>query len=482
MSDTVAARPRALSAHLSARTLVRTLAVIAAALPTVAAADNDQIIQLQEQVKALSAKVDQLTASKVTPTDVDTVRDDLQVFKDQYAQDREKRSPVSARGITISGIIQGRWTGTTVENAAGNTNNSFDIPLAQIGLSGNLYRDYKEGKNLQFNLSLSSVRAASLINYYSLPASGVGSLAGANTNVSLSNAWVRYNVLPTVDAGENQLRVTLGQQQVPFGVEAAAPEEVKPTIRGAQGITYLGLTTRQIGLIVEGDLWPAVDYAYDYRAPAVSYAVGILNGTGQNAGDDNPHKDLFGRIAFAAPVEYYSIFRGLSVGASYYHGKSNQTVGPTALYTGTGDTNRYGFDFTWAHNPYSLTYEYVVGVTDTVTGGTTPANATYSTIRAAGHTATFGYLFGEQFVSSSKTQGKWDDAWPLSYQPYVRYDLLDKNTDEGVVDDRTAIFSLGLNVFFAQTTKFQIQASRVKAETAGGALYSELVTQFQYGF
>jgi hypothetical protein len=476
MSDTVTARPR--------HTIVRTLALIAATLPTLAAAEGDQISQLQEQVKALSKKVEQLTADKVTTTDIDTVRDDLQVFKDQYGQDREKRSPVSARGITISGIIQGRWAGTTVENANGVTNTSFDVPLAQIGLSGNLYRDYKEGRNLSFNLSLSSVRPASLINYYSLPVTGVGSTTGANTNVALSNAWVRYNVLPTVDGAENQLRVTLGQQLVPFGVEAAAAEEVKPTIRGAQGISYLGLTTRQIGVIVEGDVWPAVDYAYDYRAPAISYAFGIINGNGANAGDDNPNKDLFGRLAFAAPVDYYSIFRGLSVGVSVLRGKANVVTPVGAVPVGTGDSNRYGFDVTYAHNPFSVTYEYVAGVTDTVTAGNSAATAKYDTIRAVGQQVTLGYLFGEQFVNSSKSAGKWDDSWPISWQPYVRYDGLDKNSAEQVDDDRTAIFSLGLNVFFAQTTKFQIQASRIKTEQVGtgGDSYNELVTQFQYGF
>ncbi len=465
---------------------VRSLLLIAASLSSLVAAEGggDQLAELKAQVESLSKQVQKLTADKVGETDLESVRSDLQVFKDQYTQDREKRSPISARGITVSGLIQGRWTETTVENNRGTTSNSFDIPLAQIGVAGNLYRDYKEGKNLSFNLSLSSVRAASLINYYNLPASGVADLQGANTNVALSNAWVRYSVFPTVDAAEDQLTITLGQQQVPFGVEAAAPEEVKPTIRSAQGIQFLGLTTRQIGLIVQGDFLPAVDYAYDYRAPLFSYAFGILNGNGQNTGDDNPNKDLFGRIAFAAPVDYFNPLRGLSVGASAYLGKVNFTTNPAApavgVPAGTGDSNRYGFDVTYAHNPYSLTYEYVVGVTDSLVGAT----ARNQTTRSVGHQATAGYLFGEQFVSSSKTQGKWDDAWPLSYQPYVRYDLLDKNTDEGVTSDRTRIVSIGINVFFAQTTKFQIQASRATAEQvgSGGDSYNELVTQFQYGF
>ena len=461
----------------------RSFLLLATSITWLSAAEtsDEGVADLKAQIERLSKQVAELSGDRVGRTDLESVQSDLQVFKDQYAQDREKRSPVSARGITISGLIQGRWTGTTITGNRGTTANSFDIPLAQVAVAGNLYRDYQEGRNLSFNLSLSSIRATSLINYYNLPASGIADLSGANATVSLSNAWVRYSAFPTVDAAEDQLSITLGQQQVPFGVEAAAPEEIKPTIRGAQGIQLLGLTTRQIGLLIQGDFLPVVDYAYDYRAPLVSYALGIFNGNGQNGGDDNPNKDLFGRLAFAAPVDYFNPLRGLSVGVSAYLGTINLTTtgtAPTAV--GTGVSNRYGFDVTYAHNPYSLTYEYVIGVTDSV-GGTA---ASQRRTRASGHQATAGYLFGEQFVSGSKTQGKWDDAWPISYQPYVRYDLLDRNTDDDVTSDRSRIISLGLNVFFAQTTKFQIQASRARAEQVGanGESFNELVTQFQYGF
>jgi hypothetical protein len=127
---------------------VRSLLLIAASLTSLAAAEGgaDQLAELKAQVESLTKQVQKLTADKVGETDLESVRSDLQVFKDQYTQDREKRSPISARGITVSGLIQGRWTGTTVENNRGTKSNSFDIPSPRSASQGTSTATTRKGR------------------------------------------------------------------------------------------------------------------------------------------------------------------------------------------------------------------------------------------------------------------------------------------------------------------------------------------------
>lgn len=108
---------------------------------------------------------------------------------------------------------------------------------------------------------------------------------------------------------------------------------------------------------------------------------------------------------------------------------------------------------------------------------------------------TLAYTWGEQFLASSKQQGKFDDYWPLSYQAFVRFDTFDSDTVNNPavrtssVGDKSNITTLGLNAFFAETTKFQLNylISTNDQPLAGYTLQRPrktrgLVAQFQYGF
>jgi hypothetical protein len=59
----------------------------------------------------------------------------------------------------------------------------------------------------------------------------------------------------------------------------------------------------------------------------------------------------------------------------------------------------------------------------------TPTRPSDAVIRTSAsrdsHTATAFYSFGEQFLRSIRTSGKFDDWWPKTYQPFVRYDRYD---------------------------------------------------------
>ena len=136
---------------------------------------------------------------------------------------------------------------------------------------------------------------------------------------------------------------------------------------------------------------------------------------------------------------------------------------------------RKGFDIYYNHHPFGMTYEYVQGEDDTYISQTAQ---TYKR-ESESHTGTLFWNFGEQFVKGFRNQGRYDDWWPKSYQAFYRYDTIDR--DKNLADQTVDIHSLGLNAFFAETTKFQINLNHVNNDITNKS-YNELVAQFQYGF
>ncbi|WP_180052702.1 MULTISPECIES: hypothetical protein [unclassified Acinetobacter] len=413
--------------------------------------------------------------SFVTRAELQGLQSDLENYKYQVQRDRDTKTALSTRQLLINGVVQAKAsyideaqrtppTGTNTGMAVQDRHSSFDLGAVQIGFIGNLYKDYEEGKNLDFNL-----------RFGTSPQTGTN-----NSYLNLLDAQLTYHVLPTLSADTGRLSVTLGQQLLPFGQEVQATEDLKPTINNAlfslPGLGY-GLALREVGLIVRGDALPTVDYGYNYRSPMISYAFGLVNGNGANKSDDNDDKNFIGRLRYTLPAEYNSWLRELSFGLSWYQGKSNlfEIDGTSAAFAGKGDVLRKGFDIYYNHHPFGVTYEYVQGEDDTYISQTAQ---TYKR-ESESHTGTLFWNFGEQFVKGFRNQGRYDDWWPKSYQAFYRYDTIDR--DKNLADQTVDIHSLGLNAFFAETTKFQINLNHVNNDITNKS-YNELVAQFQYGF
>ena len=477
------------------------------------AALREQVKALQQTVKALSDKVEkaQTTATNAetqvsaiapsgsppaTQEDVTGLQSDLENFKWQWQRERETHTALSQRNLTVFGVVQAKYgwnqlprnTSPAITNPTHNSDNSFDIGTALIGFRGNLYRDYEEGRNLEYQVSFGAS-----------PQTGTPS-------ANVLDAFVRYNIFPTINLEEPRLNLTFGQQLMPFGIEPNATEDLKPLINNAMwtrapvgnefGVTtnkFLGLGLRQIGFIVRGDLFPQVDWGSNYRAPIVDYAFGVINGNGPNASDDNSEKDWVGRLGFTAPVDYNSWIRELKFGSSFYVGTQNRTWTQTVFSNGkpiplptrtvewapTGDKNRFGFDVSWNHNPFGITYEYVHGWDGEVLPGTNITNAQLYTRESEAQTATFFYNFGEQFVKSYRDRAKYDDWWPSSYQPFFRWDYWDQNVN--IPNNEQYILTPGFNAFFAETTKLQLNYN-IKFFNGTHVKQDEFLLQLQYGF
>jgi len=433
--------------------------------------------ELQKQVESLQ----QENTEKATASDVEGVRSDLENYKYDREREYERKNAKSTRDTTVFGTVQVRYSaqseGTATGNPApnGERYSTFDVPTAILGVRGNLYKDYVEGRNLEYQLSFAYAKR------------GTTAHASNSADFNLLDAYLRYNILPTSDGLEgNRLTVTLGQQLLPFGVEAQSTEDLRPTINLSTAVGQLGLATRQNGLIFRGDVKPYVDYAANYRAPLFEYAAGVINGSYGNKLDDNNSKATTLRAAFTLPVSYASVFRELKFGASAYKG-SRAVANASGKIDSSARQDVYGFDIYYNHAPFGVTYEYYLGKTAHAKSATSTETGT---ARGVGHTLTLFYTFGDQFFNSVKTAAKFDDSWPQSIQSYYRFDYYNPNKGSDLYNvrghgyDALRVHTVGFNWFFAETTKFQFGINRYvyDHETPTRKNYNEVQTQFQYTF
>ncbi len=416
-------------------------------------------------------------AGEVTQDDLNGVRADLENFKYQYGREREYNTALANRPVNVSGTLQTRASyvdklaPTAVSVSSNRTNASFANGAASLQFTGNLYKDYEAGRNLAYLL-----RAA----------------AASSGGVNLQFASLTYNFLPTLSPEEPRLTLALGQQIVPFGLDVAAPDELKPTITSAQ-FAALFPNAVDLGALLKGEVGVQFDYGYSYRAPVLTYWLGAVNGSGANRNDDNGTKDLFGRLLFTVPAEYNSFLRQLAIGVSGYKGTQNTTYANAGTnLSGTARRDRLGADVYYNHHPFGVTYEYVRGW-DGKTFGATAAAPGRELLESEGHVATLYYTFGEQFLyqsslgTASISQGRFDDWWPKSYQPFVRFDTFDPNRGgthdaaHGFVKDA---YTAGFNVFFAPTTKFQLNAIQTRDQNPASTTprVNQLLAQLQFGF
>jgi len=420
-------------------------------------------------LEALNERLERLESHTATYDDVNGIQQSLESYKWEQQRQYELRTVQTSRPLQVYGAVQTRlyWSDTdTTSGSVYKRDSSSDVSFTLLGISGNLYRDYEEGRNLNFRLSY-----------------GASPQAGA-PNLSVLDAILTYELLPTLDREKGRLNISLGQRVLPFGLEVSASEELKPVIRGAQFSTGLGLTQRQTGVYLSGDAFPFVDHGFAYRAPLLAWDIGIINGTGTNKTDDNGKKDLVGRLQFIAPVDNYtSLWRELKIGVSGYKG-SNNLSGTNGVY-GYGDFSRYGLDFSYNHNPIDLTIEYVKGKDERVTDSVNNTSQEFDTESTV---VTLFFNKGQQFVRSFRGQAKYDDWWPKTYQPFIRWDnykseSYNSNTQQKEQSTRT-VSTLGFNYFFAQSSKVQLNLNHVNDDSkpANKRTSNEVLAQIQFGF
>lgn len=455
---------------------------------------------------------DQATLDARTPAtkaDIQGLRTDFENYRYEQSRTAERNRAQTTRNTKISGTVQLRasWQNPPVNAGVGNgatggnttqvadtRQTSFDVNSVTLAFTGNLFKDYAEGKNLTYALSFGyASNQGGSPSSSSSATSTLGKAAGNGSQFNLANAQIIYSFFPTNGGQEDEKgTLTFGQQTVPFGLEAQADEEVRPVITSAQFASALpAISTRQIGLIYRGDALVDVDYTNNYRQALVEYAFGVVNGAGPNKSDNNGEKDWLARVVLTLPADYTSWLRQLRLGASYYRGYTNIANTTSNQVVQTGALRVRGVDLNWTHLPYSIAYEYAEAVEDSLSGDAKTASAGSPTVgkKSRGQYINFGYTWGEQFLASEKSVAKYDDYWPKSYQAFVRFDTYDADTRPDKLGDRTRITTVGLNAFFAETTKLQLNYTQARNDRPAAGFSANrpakvhgVQVQLQYGF
>ncbi len=428
----------------------------------------------------------------VTREDLTGVIGQVLNIDDYYNRALTFTVPAVNRPLTIGATIQTRYTYIQDQPSP----NTFSIPLASLTFTGLLYKDFQEGKNLTYSLGFSSVNGAA---------------------PTPTDANIGYTILSTADLSAPSLSVTLGQSKKPFGLEPQSTDEQQPAIpsslylTGTTPFNFSDLSSRDIGIVVKGDLLPTVDFGYNFRAPLIALSAGFFNGSGANALDNNKDKEWTLRAQFAPPVDYYNLLRGLALGVSldkserflpipggattpaksfWIYKTTNSGVKTDSVKyavaavnanpdTLQADRTRYGIDVSYIRTPVNFTAEAVYATQDSAYWDAPTKGFVETQRRSYAGSVAFFLNFGEQYLKQTRNQSRPDDWWPLTWQPFLRLDGIDPNLD--VNGDWQAAITPGINLFFARTTKFQLDYSWRKSENKPAANH-QVLAQFQYGF
>ena len=210
--------------------------------------------------------------------------------------------PVTIGGLTISGFVQADSLVSVGDDAdATDTVDTFGIPRARVGLSGEL---------------------TPKISWY---------LQGDFANVTndgrvLRDAYVQFTANP-------QFAVRGGQMVAPFSLERLTSYQKLELIdRSIVGVALA--PSRDMGLMVFN--------VKPWRG-WMTYAAAVINGSGQNTADTNSAKDVVGRVTSRVP----KVDR-LTVGFNVQAGEQPQ-----------GDRQRVGVDLNYEAPHYRVAVERV---------------------------------------------------------------------------------------------------------------------------
>lgn len=401
--------------------------------------------------------------------DVDGVRSDVQTLRDQLNRSFDQnisgnlRVPTSKRSLTLGGFAQVQ--GFYSDNSA--TPAGFRLNNLTISLSGKLKKDYSEGRDVGYYFSISSFN----------PSYNPKNPGTTDFRIAPLDAYLTYAILPTINPEKPNLSVALGQMQKPFGLEATAGEDTITTINRATFAlgSGLNLAARDIGILFTGDLFPHNDFGAGWRVPLIQYSAGCFNGSGYDSFNLNRRIAPAARVVLNAPVDYNSILRGLSVGASYYGGY-NVALAPSGASLkkpdGSPETleaSRVGADISWIHTPFGITAEYARG---------SDAFLKSDDTHGSGYAVTAFFQWGQKFEKLFANQDRFDDWFPQTYQPFVRFESFDNE-----VNNQQNIYTAGFNWFFAPTTKLQLNYRYVTNTNESLRQHEDqFIAQFQYGF
>lgn len=232
-------------------------------------------------------------------------------------------------------------------------------------------------------------------------------------------------------------KVSMGSFKQPFGMEVNTACNALHTIERSMVADQLVAPQRDMGLMLLGGT----------NETKFRYALALMNGRGLGIGDNNNMKDVIGRIVFK-PLDF------LSVGASFRYGYPN---------TNEDTRTSYGAELEVDAGNFLLQGEYIYDEGD------------YN--RAAG-----GGCGADPLTLGEKRSGAFVQALyktNFNLQPVVKWEFFD--TDKDIEDNNMYIYTFGLNYFFNDWTRLQVNY-QYKAEKGAEIDNDAILVQLQVKF
>ena len=251
---------------------------------------------------------------------------------------------------------------------------------------------------------------------------------------ALLDAFITYNRFGPY------LKVSLGQFKSPFGLEQITGCHKLHTINRSQVVNNLSGPIRDLGVMLTGGT-DTLSILGSKTKNLFGYSFAIMNGTGRNVLDNNIKKDFIGRLTFH-PMEF------ITLGASYRFGAH-----PSAAGLDEDDTReRLGFDVELKYKDFLVQGEYTNGsdVGSYTTGGGCGGDVELHE----------GSIDRNGFF----VQGMYMTPWNI--QPIVKFEKYEPNAATDVIEDQQSIITYGINYFFNDWTRLQLNYL-YKAEESG---------------
>ena len=310
------------------------------------------------------------------------------------------------RSLSLSGYSQAVYTNYE-HQSAGKYYDGFSIKRARLDFQGHF--------STQFDYRL-------LVDFVGQSgANGTAPTGGQLISPFLVEAYIVYKPFTFLNFKAGQMIVAFSQENMTQdrNLDLIERSQVVNALAARKGDAANGLVDsignqngRDIGIQVSGSLVKIRDYHL------LDYTLQVLNGAGINTLDNNPNKDIDGRLVFH-PI------KALSFGGSYYHGDDVFT----SSLTNSQRRIRWGTEAALDLDGLSIKGEYIRGWE----GDSKPIN----------HQGWYGQA-GYYVI-------------PKHLQALFRYDWYDSNMAKSQVN--STYYDFGLTYFFNVWTKLQLYYS-----------------------
>ena len=288
----------------------------------------------------------------------------------------------------ISGFVQTFYTANMDEDGA-LQDNEFKIRRARLSIDG------KFGEKFSYKLQ--------------------GDFTGTP---ALVDAYLKYKFCDAfaLQAGQFKTPFTLESPINPVNLEIYDYGESISKLVGYKDVCGVGKLGRDLGIMATGDLIPLKDKGFS----VINYAIGVFNGNGANALDNNNRKDIVGRL------NVHPGLKDLTLSGSYYYGKYSTDV------VDRGSRNRWTAGAQYNDGNLIVRAEYLSGST----GRNTVVDSTNVIIsedlfNSNGYYAVAGYNFK---LGKNKSQ---------QLMPVFRYEHFTK--DVSIEKSGTTFYTVGLS-------------------------------------